>query len=123
MEILSERKKILQLGPKETALFEECRQYQDREEQHPEHGRFETIWYQTVHFGMDNGCLEADVKLCNGNGGPWMEMVVFQDGCELSSSEVNDVGFGPLTVDYDGERFEVDVAACDGKREIGVYDA
>lgn len=49
--------------------------------QSPRDGRDAVLMTFTVHF--EDGC-EADIKVCNGDTGPWIDPVLFDaNGCEL----------------------------------------
>ena len=104
--ILSESNVTLRLNAADSALLQKCKEYDEADKQYPDVGQFETILCKTVKF---HDKIEGDVKICNGDTGPWMELVIFDNGSELTCSDVGDVSFGKLVSVHDGEEFSVDV--------------
>lgn len=72
----------------------------------PDAGECETIKKYTVAFAEQ---VEADIKVVNGDSGPYIDAVWFDDGCEIGFLEVGETLLGEyIFVDkYDNAEYKV----------------
>lgn len=71
----------------------------------PEYKDCETIATYTAKF--DDG-IEADIKLCNGDT-PYVDAVLFHNGCEVAVLEVSDTLDGEYAFTYNNNKYIVSV--------------
>jgi len=60
----------------------------------------------TFDFG---GKIEADIKVCNGDTGPWVDSVLFLDGSEIQCLEPSDQLEGEYPFDYNGVKYTINI--------------
>ena len=72
----------------------------------PDAGLDEVMNTFTANFG--NG-IEADIKFCNGDTGPYIDAVLFQDGSEVHVLEPSDILDGEYPFEYKDVTYVVDV--------------
>ncbi len=72
----------------------------------PDAGEIETVKIYTTMFAGD---VEADIKVCNSDDGPYIDAVWFDDGIEIGFLEVRDTLLGEyvFTDKYDGAEYKV----------------
>lgn len=69
-------------------------------------GEDDTISHTAV---FDNG-IEMDIKLCGADDDyPWTEAVLFENGCELCHTDVEDEYFGVWEIEYNGDTYIVEI--------------
>lgn len=68
----------------ECAIVEAAIACEDKQQQMEGYDRDAVLLCKTADFG---GGIQADVKLCNGDTGPWSETVWFRDGCEVALTD------------------------------------
>lgn len=83
----------------QSAVVTEIQNFLDVDQPVPDAGLDEMMNSFTVVFG--NG-IEADIKFCNGDTGPWIDAVLFKDGCEVHVLEVSDTLEGEYPFEYEG---------------------
>ncbi len=69
----------------------EVQDWLDSEKLIPDAGECETIKTWTAFFGDH---IEADIKVVNGDGGPYVDAVLFEEGCEITFLDVGDTLVG-----------------------------
>lgn len=74
-----------------------------RRTQHPEYKRDSVIETFTADFGDG---YQADIKVCNGEG-PYVDPVLFDEGCEATTGDVTDKLDGEYQFDYGDDHFTV----------------
>lgn len=72
----------------------------------------ETLYKETVYFD-DN--IEVDVKLVQGNTWPhkslpYVDTVVFKDGCEVIVMEPSDSFVGYYSFEFEGKKYSFDIS-------------
>ncbi len=70
---------------------DEIQGWLDSGKQIPDAGETETVKTYTAVF-MDD--FEADIKVCNGDTGPYIDAVLFEEGCEVKFLAVRDTFLG-----------------------------
>ena len=72
-------------------------------------GDCEVLRTLTFDFG---GGIEADVKVCNGDTGPWVDSVLFEHGDEVQVLEPSDMLAGEYPFEHpDGRKFNLEIKA------------
>ena len=62
--------------------------------------------WETAHiFTLPLGRYEADIKVCNGDGGAWIDAVLFKDGYEVTCIEPSYELLGEFTFEIDGDEY------------------
>ena len=56
-----------------------------------------------------NKTMEADIKVCNGDTGPWVDAVLFNNGCEVAVLEPSDSLAGEYPFEWNGRTFTVEI--------------
>lgn len=92
---------IIKVPAEELALMTE---WLERDIQVPDAGRCEVLKTYTAFFGDD---IEADIKVCNGDTGPWVDAVLFENGCEIGLLEPDDTLEGEYVFTIDGDNYTV----------------
>lgn len=68
------------------------------------HSEDDTI--QTFTANFHDSSIEADIKICNGDG-PYLDAVLFDGGSEVCVLDVGDEIEDEYVFDYDGEIYKV----------------
>ena len=58
----------------------------------------------TLTFKFGDG-IEADIKVCNGDTGPWVDSVLFREGSEVQVLEPSDSLAGEYPFEYSGRQY------------------
>ena len=85
-------------------LADRIQMLMDMDEQVPDAGRDEVLHVFTVGFGDG---IEADIKVCNGDTGPWIDAVLFDQGHEVGLLEPGTVLLGKYPFEYAGQAYVV----------------
>lgn len=86
------------------AEADEIQGWLDTDKQVPDSGRDEVLRTYTAIF--DDG-VESDIKVCNGDTGPYIDSVMFEDGNEIGFLEVRDTLLGVYDFRDDQECYRV----------------
>lgn len=76
----------------------------DSEKTIPDAGRCEVVTTYTAIFG---GGIEADIKVCNSESSPYIDAVLFEDGCEIALLDVSDILLGEYIFMVDEDTYTV----------------
>lgn len=60
----------------------------------------------SFHFG---NMIEADIKVCNGDTGPWVDSVLFDEGHEVNVLEPSDTLEGEYPFEYKDQTFSLEI--------------
>lgn len=72
----------------------------------PDTGPCETVYRYTATFDFN---IEADIKVCNSDTGPYIDAVLFEDGCEIGFLEVGGVLLGEYIFEDNDKMYVVTV--------------
>lgn len=68
----------------------------------PDAGLDEVMNTFTVNFCKG---IEADIKFCNGDTGPWIDAVLFEHGQEVQVLEPSDMLLGEYPFEHNGKEY------------------
>jgi hypothetical protein len=63
---------------------------------------------RTLSFNFGHR-MEADIKVCNGDTGPWVDAVLFNKGCEVAVLEPSDSLAGEYPFEWNGHTYTVEI--------------
>lgn len=71
-------------------------------------GSLNTIETFTANFGNDgDGIIEVDIKVCDGEGNPFIDPVIFVNGCDSGCLDVEGTLIGEYIFELDGDTYTV----------------
>lgn len=80
----------------------------DRDEQAPQADRDKVLHTFSVSFGSG---IEADIKVCNGDSGLWVDAVLFDQGREVDTLEPSTLLLGEYEWEYAGNTYLAELVA------------
>jgi hypothetical protein len=84
-----------------TDEIQECQKFLDS------HGQDKIATFETYTGKFSNG-VEVDIKVCDGDP-PFVDPVLFEDGCELATGEVRDALLGEYRFKVGEDEYKVTV--------------
>ena len=96
-------KKILKVNKK---LAAKVQAFLDEDKPVPDAGLDEVMYTLTAVFDER---MEADIKFCNGDTGPYIDAVLFDKGSEVHVLEPSTIFLGEYPFEYQGVAYVVEV--------------
>lgn len=86
------------------AISKKLQKWIDSNQPIPDAGDDEVVMTYTLHFPSK---IEADIKVCNSDNGPWIDAVLFEDGSEVCVLEPGYKILGEYNFEYMGKDYIV----------------
>ena len=73
---------------------------------YPGHAEDAVLACYTVDFGEG---IQADIKVCNGDSGPWIDAILFDQGHEVQVLEPSTVLLGSYKFQYNDKEYDAEL--------------